>query len=77
MSHDTWMKWVQFLKFGLVGVSNTVVSYGIYVLFLLLFEKNHLFVKTDYLLAQGKETSCQCRRYGFDPWVRKIPWRWK
>ena len=28
--------------------------------------------------ASGKEPSCQCRRYkrhGFDPWVRKIPWR--
>ena len=26
----------------------------------------------------GKETACQCRRHkrhGFDPWVRKIPWR--
>ena len=26
----------------------------------------------------GKETACQCRRYGilgFDPWIRKIPWR--
>jgi len=26
----------------------------------------------------GKETTCQCRRHkrcGFDPWVRKIPWR--
>ena len=26
----------------------------------------------------GKEPTCQCRkckRYGFDPWVRKIPWR--
>ena len=26
----------------------------------------------------GKEPACQCRRYerhGFDPWVRKIPWR--
>ena len=22
----------------------------------------------------GKESSCQCRRCGFDPWVRKIPW---
>ena len=32
--------------------------------------------------ASGKESSCQCRRHkgcGFDPWVRKIPWRraWK
>ena len=28
--------------------------------------------------ASGKETACQCRRckqQGFDPWVRKIPWR--
>ena len=27
--------------------------------------------------ASGKEPTCQCRRhksYGFDPWVRKIPW---
>ena len=23
----------------------------------------------------GKESTCQCRRPGFDPWVRKIPWR--
>ena len=25
----------------------------------------------------GKESSCQCRRCGFDPWVRKIPCRRK
>ena len=23
----------------------------------------------------GNEFACQCRRCGFDPWVRKIPWR--
>ena len=22
----------------------------------------------------GKESACLCRRHGFDPWVRKIPW---
>jgi len=22
-----------------------------------------------------KETACQCKRHGFDPWVGKIPWR--
>ena len=22
-----------------------------------------------------KESACQCRRCGFDPWVRQIPWR--
>ena len=26
---------------------------------------------------RGKESTCQCRRYGFDPWVRKILWRRK
>jgi len=24
-----------------------------------------------------KESACQCRRCGFDPWVGKIPWRRK
>ena len=24
-----------------------------------------------------EESSCQCRRLGFNPWVRKIPWRRK
>ena len=25
----------------------------------------------------GKESTCQCRKCGFDPWVEKIPWRRK
>ena len=25
----------------------------------------------------GKESACQCRRRGFDPWGRKVPWRRK
>ena len=25
----------------------------------------------------GKESVCQCRRHGFDPWFEKIPWRRK
>ena len=25
----------------------------------------------------GKESACQCRRCGFDAWVKKIPWRRK
>ena len=25
----------------------------------------------------GKESGCQCRRYRFDPWAKKIPWRRK
>ena len=26
---------------------------------------------------RGKESTCQCKRHGFDPSVRKIPWRRK
>ena len=25
----------------------------------------------------GKESACHCRRCKFNPFVRKIPWRWK
>ena len=25
----------------------------------------------------GKKSACQCRRHGFDSWVRKILWRRK
>ena len=25
--------------------------------------------------ASGNESAGQCRRHGFDPWVRKIPWK--
>ena len=25
----------------------------------------------------GQEPACQCRRRRFDPWVGKLPWRWK
>ena len=27
--------------------------------------------------ASGKQSTCQCRRPSFDPWVGKIPWRRK
>jgi len=41
-----------------------------------------LFISNDYKIKHGlprwlsgKESACQCRRLGFDPWVGKIPWR--
>ena len=27
------------------------------------------------MAQQVKESTCQCRRHGFDPWVGRIPWR--
>ena len=38
-----------------------------------------VFIRLPRWLS-SKESACQCRkhrRYGFDPWVRKVPWRRK
>lgn len=43
---------MQFIKFGIVGLSNTVISYVIYVGVLLLFQKNKMIPTIDYLVAQ-------------------------
>lgn len=47
-----WESLMQFVKFGIVGVSNTVISYVIYVVSLLVFQKNNLMPSYDYLVAQ-------------------------
>ncbi len=49
VQHDAFM---QFVKFGIVGVSNTVISYVLYAGTLLILQKTYLFPKIDYLLAQ-------------------------
>lgn len=43
---------MQFIKFGIVGLSNTVISYVIYLVSLLTFEKTDIFHNTDYLVSQ-------------------------
>ena len=51
----------------------------------LLHASGLLHCRVDSLLFElgstyGKESACQCRRHkrcGFNPWVRKIPWRRK
>ena len=43
---------LQFVKFGIVGLSNTILGYIIYLSFYLLFRKLSLFPKVDYLVAQ-------------------------
>ena len=34
----------------------------------------HSYSKWGLQVAHGKESTCQCKRCGFDPWVGKIPW---
>lgn len=43
---------VQFIKFGIVGVSNTVISYLIYVGTLILLKRLGILSGIDYLVAQ-------------------------
>jgi len=43
---------MQFVKFGIIGLSNTVISYVIYVLSLFLFQKFNMFASIDYFIAQ-------------------------
>jgi putative flippase GtrA len=43
---------LQFVKFGIVGVSNTILSYVIYVVSLLSFRKLGILPNADYFVAQ-------------------------
>jgi len=51
ISEDNWGKFLQFVKFGIVGLSNTVISYVIYVIALLFFQRGGLFPSVDYLIS--------------------------
>ena len=41
----------QFLKFGIVGVSNTVISYFLYIICLWIFQRKCIFQNIDYIVA--------------------------
>lgn len=43
---------MQFIKFGIVGLSNTIISYVIYVVGLIFLHKVHFLQGYDYLFAQ-------------------------
>ncbi len=43
---------MQFVRFGIVGLSNTVISYVLYAVFLLLFQHFGMLEGIDYIVAQ-------------------------
>lgn len=43
---------IQFVKFGIVGLSNTIISYVIYAVSLLLFQRFAIFGTNAYLVSQ-------------------------
>lgn len=49
---EKWEGLIQFAKFGIVGLSNTVVSYVVYLIAFLFLNKIKVFPHTDYLIAQ-------------------------
>lgn len=49
---DVWDKFIQFVKFAMVGFSNVIVSYGVYLIFFALFQIAGILPDTDYLIAQ-------------------------
>lgn len=46
-----WDAFMQFVKFGIVGVSNTMISYGLNVFVLFLCGRLHMFERVDYILG--------------------------
>jgi Predicted membrane protein len=43
---------MQFVKFGIVGLSNTIISYIVYVVSLLIFRQMAILINSGYLVAQ-------------------------
>lgn len=52
LTDDVFEGFMQFVKFGIVGVSNTVISYVIYAVSLLFFKKANIFTGFDYFVSQ-------------------------
>lgn len=54
----------QFIKFGIIGLSNTGLSYVLYLIFLKFFESGRIFLKYDYLISSVL-TFCICTVWSF------------
>lgn len=51
LQEEQFSAFMQFVKFGVVGVSNTLINYAIYVVSLLILDKSGVSDSTDYLIA--------------------------
>lgn len=51
LSEKVWSNFMQFVRFGIVGLSNTVISYMIYVISLIICQRLYVPDSIDYLIA--------------------------
>lgn len=51
LSDEAYKSFLQFIKFGIVGLSNTVISYVLYVVSLIVLRRFGLFLGVDYIIA--------------------------
>lgn len=52
LSEEIWKNLMQFIKFGIVGLSNTAIGYLIYAISLKALRMGHLFSNIDIYIAQ-------------------------
>lgn len=52
-SEEVFRALMQFVKFGIVGMSNAIVSYSVYAICMCILKKYGLFVRADYYIAQA------------------------
>lgn len=52
LTNNIYENFMQFVKFGIVGLSNTIISYVIYIVSLLLFRQMEILIESGYLVAQ-------------------------
>lgn len=51
LSQKSWESLMEFVRFGIVGLSNTVISYVIYVICLISCQQLNIFENIDYIIA--------------------------
>ena len=72
---------IHFLLYFSLNISNTQIE-ACFIFILFIFPEIFYVYQNMFILGlpcwlSGKDSACQCGRYRFDPWVRKISWRRK